>query len=190
MRYFVPKGNRLYRWAVSQHVTMRYCLTFGGAALFFGGWYFAVYARVDQSLQSQRAAIVQYRKQCASLGTCTNQCDALQADINRCNVRLKAQCAKQAKECDGLLFVLNQAKASHLGFDSYTIDATVDKKWYAREQAHGSFSGSLQNITTFLAALKKNDRMVQCKKIGIKAGDDRYELSCELEYTKLKNPST
>jgi Tfp pilus assembly protein PilO len=190
MKYFVPQGNRLYRWAVSKNIMMRYCLTFGGAALFFAVWYFAIYARVERSLQAQRNAIVQYRKQCAAIGGCANQCEQLQADIDRCNMHLKAQCAKQAKESDGLLFVLEQAKKSHLGFDSYTIDATVDKKWYAREQAHGSFAGSLENITTFLAALKKNDRMVQCKKIGIKAGDERYELMCELKYTKLKNPST
>lgn len=184
--YFIPKGSRLYRWAVTKNPLMRYCLTFGSTVLFLGGWYFGVYARCVGALDQREYHIAQVHKQCSSIGESKVVCDVLQGGIDACNMRLNAACAQQEKENNYFVFVLEQARKNQVTLGSYAVNKSIDKGWYARDIAGCSFSGDLQNIITFLASLKNNSRMIQCKKMALKSSDDRYELSCELQFTRLK----
>lgn len=183
--YFVPKGNRLYRWAVTKSSFMRYLILCGGAAFLCVTWYFFAYTACETHLAKRDQSLSRMRKECSVLPELRAECDTLQAAIDAHTTQLHACSAKQKEQNDSI-YILDQAKKNNLTLSSYTVHNKHVKKWYTREDVQCSFVGGLPQITQFLADIKNNDRMIQCKSMKMTRDDDeRYALVCDLQVSKV-----
>jgi hypothetical protein len=80
-----------------------------------------------------------------------------------------------------LLFLLTTAQSVGLKISSYGVQKEKDGKWYTKEVAHFSVSGSLKHIIHFLELLKNSQKMVSVSQWSLSlVNDTTFQMHCDL----------
>lgn len=182
--YFVPHKGRLYRWAVNVKPIYRYSITFGCAGLLAGGWYFLASPWLESSIQYERAAITQLEQKRMEMIRSEHviQDRVAQTDFFENKIREM----EHPKSEDQFTFMFDAARNAGIEINSFTQEKEKRKEWRTASYKQLAATGTFDQCTRFLGAVKKSSHLIQCKQLSLNRTEgNKYALQCQLQFIML-----
>lgn len=176
--YFMPKRHRLYAWVAHIAPRYRYMITFSGLCGAGALWWFCIYQPITKTIASYMATGCSFEKQSMMyLKKQNNTQDvAYLTDLRQEIDAYKQDSLEQQKQCAQVLMCAQQAG---LYVRSYAKQHEKQKDWYASSPIQFSFTGSLEQIDSFLTQLHNLRQLMTCTHIQyVRTEQDTYMCTC------------
>lgn len=185
--YFISRNNKCYQYIAHTKQIHRYLFIVIIVCIFVVGSYFLqqiidmhdmLYA---QELKSLRIMYAENKR----IGQSNDQLSLTLDNAKKDNKVVDAQKDLHEFFKDQLLFVLESARQSGVAVQSYGIHKEKNAQWYTKEMAHADFSGSLEQILTFLDTIKNSKKMISISRWSLShANDNSYALNCDIGFLR------
>lgn len=187
--HLILHNNRFYSWALSYSQYMRYAATMFLTSFIVGVWYCYLYNPLlikQKRLQEELTAI---QKECQKHSHLAHEqekmsllIESLNHDYNQVHNAYKKMNLLQNNATDLLKkFIKNNILL--LGSCSKKKNK---KEWYAKKEVLYNLEGTFNDMISFLILLKKETKLIQCKKISLeKSGKNALKIQCSLDFISL-----
>jgi hypothetical protein len=184
--YFIPQKNKWYSSIVHMSTWYRYAALIIISSLLFFGWRYGLYVWLDMMIHQEQAAIAHMQQQLAQQSLTQCQC----ADLSNQLPILRQVLAQSTTQCiggscsDQCSYIFEEVHKAGLHMHGYqTEKSTRNNDWKQSQYIALMLNGSLDQVQTFLAALKKSSRMVQCTSISLqRAEENNFAIQCTIQF--------
>lgn len=187
--YFISRNNKFYQYVAHKKRVYRYLFTGIAVCVLVVASYFLQHI-IDmhdmlyaQELKSLRVMYAESKK----MGISNDQLSIALDKAKKNSKAVGPQKDSHEFFKDQLLFILESARQSGLIIESYGVHKEKSSQWYTKEMAHADFSGSLEQILTFLDTIKKSKKMISISRWSLAcARDVSYMLNCDIGFIRIK----
>lgn len=189
--YFISRNNSFYQYIAHTNTRRRYCATLFLLAGLGFAFLYGIYKPLTQYIVLYKIELARLQKQQEDEEILSKGNRELSAVIFQKKKHVGEHIFDldgREKECSKQMQFVFDAMALHgLMLNSYGSCKEKDRKWYTKEISHCQVTGSMQNVLSFLKAIKDSDRMVQLSHISIsRVKDDVFQLGCDVEIVLVK----
>lgn len=179
---FIPPRHRWSRFGP----WYRYGIFFAGIGLLFFLWRYGLYAWLDAAIMQEQATICQLQQHITQKMTEERQhkerVQQLSPLKNLCSQGL--QCCVGSQCSDQCAYIFAEAQKAHLQIEGYLVQKLLQQQdGKQRQSVTIVVRGTLDQIESFLALLKKSARLVQCTSLAVRHAEDKiYIAECTIQF--------
>lgn len=188
--YFIPRNNRLYNWAVKKSSLYLYTVTACVLLLLVGGWFYGMYAWVEHIIDQRQQEVARMYEQCMKIKQSRMMCSSLEKNLTSLKEKMRMQVIHETVQRgfhEYTLFVVQQARKAGLHLASYSSFSCKDGGWCVKNSAQFHFQGELERITSFLSALKKSKKMIECNDVVLtRVNNNQFLFAVNVNFSAIK----
>lgn len=186
--YFISRNNKFYQYIAHTKTIHRYLFTAITVSVFVVSSYF-LQQIIDTYDVLYAHELKKLRNTYTEIKKIEQSNDQLLLVLTNAKKDTKAvDVQKDSSEFfkDQLLFVLESARQSGLAIESYGTHKEKNAQWYTKEIAHADFSGSLEQVMTFLDTIKNSKKMISISRWSLSRGSNNfYTLNCDIGFVRV-----
>lgn len=161
--------------------------------LLFAFWFYGIFSPVQKRINGCHYQLAQMNQEAQPLFAHAKTLAGIATQTNALQQKWSAITHQQRSNSTSLdhSSLVECLKKAGLHLESYTIQDTVSKDWYASERFMLQGTGSLSSISAFLTALQKMPAVPSCASLELVSLDyaGNMQFKAELRVIKVKEPS-
>lgn len=189
--YFIPRNNAIYNYLAHTNTKRRYCATlFAFVTCMIGGYYgiykplisYILISKTELTrLQRQYRENIDIEKGNAHLSILIHTHKKYVADHVITEDKEEKACNKHRQYIFDLLEKLN------IKLSSYGPCKETDNKWYTKESAPYSLTGSIENLLSFLKTIKESNQMIIVSHLNVtQLENNLFQLKGDIGFITVK----
>jgi len=192
--YFTSKKGKWYSRAIHTKPLYRYCSTIIIVAILLIGWHYTIFSWIDNLIIQDQASLRALNTQLIQLSNAEKVCNELSCSLPAMQKQLASfgeKCCTPDYYQKQVDTVINESTNAGLSLTSYGGNKIIQRDWCKCNEAKFCFTGNLDNISRFFAALEKKGSMIRCTNFNCEKVDSgNYSSSCTLEFISLSSQSS
>lgn len=186
--YFIPHGNKLYRWAVETQPLVRYAVTVIFLCTIIAIWYYGIYGYLEtyktnliKKGENNRLQIAEQKKAAKNVAELENSIASTHEQINQRMHHGKLDVAALLIETAGKHAVIVKG---------FTLGTSSDTGLWNQTELTTNIEGTVENLAAWCTAMSATTG-IYCNNLNIqRVSDTIYHLACTVSLVTAQSKKT